>query len=184
MKPPLLILLILLVRSASAQSLDYISIRKQSGRAVNNIYAGSNVLVQLQNGQYLQGPVKTVKNDSLFVTLYDIRYYSTPWGTYVRDTITTTTAGVHYKDIKRVKLAHRRGFFQRASGPLLMIGGAGYLTLNVLNGALFDLPITDKKNVQRLGTAAGAFGLGFLLNKLFASDGFSKKKHQIVYVDL
>lgn len=79
--------------------------------------------------------------------------------------------------------AHR-GFFQRSAGPLLMLGGGAYLAVNVLNGAFYELPITDRKNLRRIGAAVGAFGLGYLLKKLFASDGFSKKGDKIVYVDL
>jgi hypothetical protein len=65
-----------------------------------------------------------------------------------------------------------------------MIGGAGFLALNILNGTLYNQPITDKRNMRSLGIATGAFGLGFLINKLFSSDGFNKKRHHIVYVDL
>ena len=83
--------------------------------------------------------------------------------------------------IKRVYLSRRRSFFQRKSGPLLMLGGGGYLVLNVLNGGLSG---GESGNTRRLGIAASAFGLGFLFQKLFAADGFSKKSHRLVYVNL
>ena len=184
MKPLLLFCFLLAAISISAQSLDYISVRKQNGQVVKNFYTGSDILLQLTNGSYLKGPVQSIRNDSVYVTLYDIRWYPTPWGSYAKDTISITIAGIKKDEISRIHLSRRRGFLQRIAGPLLMIGGAGYLVLNVLNGALFDLPITDSQNLRRIGTAAGAFGTDFLLNKLFAADGFSKKKHRIVYVDL
>ncbi len=184
MKPLLLFCFLLANHFLFAQSLDYLSVRKQNGQVVKNFYAGSDILLQLNDGSYLKGPLKTLINDSVYVTVYDIRWYPTPWGTYAKDTLTTTIVGIKTSDISRIHLSRRRSFFQRISGPLLMIGGAGYLVLNVLNGALFDLPITDGQNLRRIGTAAGAFGTGFLLSKLFAADGFSKKKHRIVYVDL
>jgi hypothetical protein len=117
----------------------------------------------------------------VYVTLYDIRYYPTPWGTYVKDTISTTNIGVPYKDIARIHLYKRQDFIKRKSGPILIIGGLGYIVLNVINGGLSG---EDSGNTKRLGIAAGAAGLGFLLKKLFLTDGFSKKKQQIVYVDL
>lgn len=184
MKPILLFCLLFFLQTGFTQSLDYISVRKGNGRSVKNIYSGSRVVVEVNDGRFLQGPVQAVRNDSLFVIIYDIRVWPTPYGTYVKDTITTTIAGIHHREIKRVQLNKRRGFFQRATGPLLMIGGGGYLALNVLNGAFYDLPITDRQNLRKIGRAAGAFGLGFLLTKLFKSDGFSKKSHRIVYVDL
>ncbi|HEX8314621.1 MAG TPA: hypothetical protein VF609_06505 [Flavisolibacter sp.] len=185
MKPLLLsFLLSLFIQNSFAQSLDYISIRKKNGRVIKNIYNGSHVLLQTVDGSYLQGPVNAIRNDSIFLTIYDIRLYQTIWGSIIRDTITSTLVGMHYKDIGRVHLNRRTTFVQRSMGPLLMLGGAGYLAVNVLNGALFDIPIADKQNLKRLGTAAGLFGIGYLIQKLFSSDGFSKKKHQVLYVDL
>lgn len=184
MKPLLLFCALVLFQNSFAQSLDYISVRKKNGRVLKNFYAGSNILLQATDGSYLEGPVNSVRNDSVFVTLYDIRRFPTIWGTYTVDTIATTVAGIRSEEIKRIYLNRRKGFFQRQIPPLLMIGGAGYLTLNLLNGALYHQPVTDKKNIRRLETAAGAFALGFLLNKLFSSDGFSKKGNKIIYVDL
>lgn len=184
MKPLLFIFLLLLVQTVQAQSLDYISVRKPNGRVVKNFYAGSHLLLQLTDGSYLEGPVQAVRNDSVFITLYDIRYLRTTFGSIIRDTVSTSIASFSYKEVSRIYLDERKGFFRRMAGPLLIIGGAGYLTLNVLNGAFYDLPITDAKNLRRLGTAVGAVGLGILFQKLFASDGFTKKKHQITYVDL
>jgi hypothetical protein len=181
MKPLLLACTILWLHSASAQSVDYISLRKQNGQVIKNFYTGSDILLQQTDGSFLQGPIQHIRNDTVYVMIYDIRYYPTVWGTYKKDTLTSTLVGLHHHDIQRVYLNRRRSFFQRKTGPLLMLGGGGYLLLNVLNGGLAS---KDSKNYRRLIVAAGAFGLGYLLHKLFSSDGFSKKKHQLVYVDL
>lgn len=184
MKPVVIILLLFFSNSAAAQSLDYISVRKKNGQVIKNFYTGSAIVLQLTDGSYLQGPVQTIRNDSVYVMVYDIRLFATNWGTSVRDTIAATRVGIWHSDIGRIFLNRRRGFFERNTGPLLMIGGAGYLGLNLLNGAFYNQPTGNRKNLRKLGTAAGAFGLGYLLKKLFASDGFSKKSHQIVLVDL
>lgn len=184
MKPLLLACLLFATQAATAQSLDYISLRKGSGRVVKNFYTGSSILLQLTDGSYLQGSIHAIRNDSLWVVVYDIRYLPTVFGTYVRDTIATTPVPLHYKDIRRIQVSQKQNFWQRISPPLLMLGGGGYLVLNVLNGALYRQRVTDRENLPKLGTAAGAFGLGFLFQKLFAQDGFSKKSHRVVYVDL
>ena len=184
MKPLLLLVAFFLLQTGIAQSLDYLSVRKGRDRVVKNFYAGSGIQLQLADGSYLAGPVQSIRNDSVFVTVYDIRYYPTAWGTYLRDTVATTLVGLRNKDIQRIYLHRRQPFLQRTAGPLLMLGGAGFFTLNVLNGAFFDNSLTGRKNVQRIGIAAGAFGVGYLVKKLFASDGFSTKRHHIVYVDL
>ena len=185
MKPLLcLFLLLSVLQNASSQSPDYIAVRKKNGRTIKNFYAGSEILFQTNDGGYVQGPIKMIRNDTVFILLYDIRLFPTTIGTLVRDTISVQTISVNYKEIKRIQLSGKPGFLQRTVGPLLMIGGAGYVVLNVLNSATSGLPVTDEENLQRLGIAAGVFGVGFFLTKLFSSDGFSKSKHQIVYVDL
>ena len=184
MKPGLLFFLLFSSLASTAQSLDYISVRKPNGQVVKNFYTGSDVLFQLADGSYLKGPIENVRNDSVYVRVYDIRYYPTAWGTYMKDTVATTDIGIRYKEISRVFLNRRKTFFQRTAGPLLMLGGGTYLAVNLLNGAFYDLPLTDSKNLRRLGIAAGSFGLGYLFKKLFASDGFSSRKLHIVYVDL
>ena len=185
MKPLLLLLFsFLFLRDISAQSLDYIAIRKKNGRTIKNFYAGSRILFQTNDGSYFEGPIGAIRNDSLFVILYDIRAFPTTFGTYIRDTVSAQTARIHYKEIKKVQLSDKTTFFQRTIGPAMMIGGAAYIVLNVVNGAILNESVSDPDNVRKLGIAAGVFAIGFFLNKLFSSDGFSKSKHRIVYVDL
>ena len=184
MKPVLLICFIFFAQFASAQSLDYISIRKKNGRVVKNFYTGSTILLQTSSGGYLQGPIQTIKNDSVFVGLYDIREVPTVWGSRIRDTVSFVVVGINYKEIERVQLSRKQNFLQRTGAPLLIIGGGSYLALNLLNGALFNDSITDSKNVKKLSIAGSMIGIGYLIKKLFSSDGFSSKKHKITYVNL
>jgi hypothetical protein len=65
-----------------------------------------------------------------------------------------------------------------------MIAGAGYAALNLINGSLFNLPVTDKKNLKTLGISAGLFAAGFINNKFFPPNLFSRKKDKIVYISL
>src|SRR5215204_6447628 len=116
-----------------SQSLDYISVRKKNGRVIKNFYSGSTIVLQTVENRYLQGPIHAIRNDSVFVTLYDIRYFPTQFGTYVKDTVSITLAGINKTEIKAIMLQQRKSFFQRTVPSLLMIGGAGYLTLNLLN---------------------------------------------------
>ena len=184
MKPLLLVCFFFFSLSCFSQSLDYISVRKKNGSVIKNFYAGSTIVVQTTSGQYLQGPIQTIKNDSVFLIIYDIRYFPTVYGTYVKDTISTTIAGLKKDDIQRILIQKRRNFLQRTVSPIAMIGGAGYFTLNLLNGTFFDNEVSGKKKLKVLGISAGTFGIGYLIQKLFSSDGFTKKSHQIVYVDL
>lgn len=178
------VFLLLCFGSAKAQSLDYISVRKRNGQVVKNFYTGSQLLLQRRDGSYLEGPAQAIRNDSVFVLFYDIRYYPTPWGTYQKDTIATLLVGLPFAEVSRLFLSRHKGFFERRTGSLLMAGGAAYLALNITNGVIFGQPLTDPKNLQRVGFAAGAFGLGYLIKKLFVSDGFSRRSQRIEYIHL
>ncbi|RYZ31169.1 MAG: hypothetical protein EOO10_00035 [Chitinophagaceae bacterium] len=184
MKPLLSICFFFFSLSCFSQSLDYISVRKKNGIVIKNFYAGSNIVVQTTSGSYLQGPIQTIKNDSVFITLYDIRYFPTVYGTYFRDTIAITIVSLRKDEIQRILIQKRRNFLQRTVAPIAIIGGAGYFTLNLLNGTFFDNDVSGNRKLKVLGVSAGTFGIGYLIQKLFSSDGFSKKSHQIVYVDL
>jgi hypothetical protein len=167
-----------------AQSPDYISVRKKTGRVVKNFYTGSRITVQTKDGGYWEGPISAIRNDSIFLTIYDIRFYPTVFGTRMRDTAAVLPLGLSYNDLARVYLSVRQSFWQRSLPSLMMVGGAGYLSLNVLNGALFSLPLTDEKNLRKIGISAGALAAGFFLSKLFHSDGFSTSRHRLLYVKL
>ena len=184
MKPLLLVCLTLLMQDCLSQSLDYISVRKKNGTVIKNFYSGSDIVLQMTNGRYLQGPIHAIKNDSVFLTVYDIRYVPTIYGTYFKDTVSTVIAGIKKDEISRVLLQKRRNFLQRTVAPIAIIGGAGYLTLNLLNGTFFDNSVSTNRKLKVLGISVGTFGFGFLIQRLFGSDGFSKKTHRIEYVDL
>jgi hypothetical protein len=175
---------LMLFLTSAGQSADYISVKNKKGRTIRNYFKGTDILLQTKQGDYLQGPIKSIRNDSVTVTVYDIRVYPTIWGTRIKDTVAVYNISNHYQQIRRIFLSPHQSFFRRNTGSLLMIGGAGYLALNVFNGSIFSLPVTDEKNTRKIGISAGDFAMGFLFNKLFRWDGFTTKKHRIVYVDL
>lgn len=180
----LLGLFLFIMGSSFAQSLDYISVRKKNGRVVKNFYSGSTILLETHGGGYFQGPISAIRNDSLFVTIYDVRLFPTTFGSYIKDTISIVVMGFATREIKRIQLNQKSSFIQRTGAPLLMLGGAGFFAVNVLNGAFFNRSVTDPENLRNLGISVGAFGLGYLIRKLFSNDGFTKSSHRIMYVDL
>lgn len=181
----LLLLLFILIQLCSfAQAGDMLSVRKKNGVTIKSFIAGSPIVFQTTYGAYVEGVIKQIKNDSVFMTTYDIRKYMTSFGGWVIDTVTTYIVGYHYNEIASVKVFREKGALRHLLGNMLMLGGAGYAVLNVFNGTYFDDPITDKKNVRSLSIAAGVFGFGFLMNKLFPVRTFSTKRNRIVYVKM
>ena len=173
-----------LLLQAVAQVSDIISVRKKNGSILRTFFAGSPILFQTKDKAYIEGTIQYMRNDSIFLTVYDIRSALTHLGVTMSDTITRYTVGVHYKDILRIKVFRYRRFVRGKVDKLLMFGGAGYFGLNIVNGAYFSRPITEKQNLQALGISAGAFGAGWLIKRFFPVNRFSRKRHKIIYVSM
>ncbi|MGE5519411.1 MAG: hypothetical protein ACM3VS_05730 [Candidatus Dadabacteria bacterium] len=184
MKAPFVLLMFLLSLTANSQSADYISVRKWTGKTMKNFYQGSNILLQTTDGSILQGPIKSIRNDSVYLTIYTTRYFPTIWGTRQLDTISIVDLGLKFKEISRIHFGKKSGFFARNAGPLMMIGGTGYLSLNLLNALTLPGSVTDRDNLRKISIAGGIVVVGYFLNKLLYSDGFTNKKYKIHYVDL
>ena len=170
--------------SLPAQSLDLISVRKKNGRIIKTFTPGAQIVFETNNSAFIEGPVEAIKNDSIFIRIYDIRIVPTLYGFGKRDTISKYIFGLHYKEIKRIKVFKRHRFVRGKVDRLLIYGGAGYFVLNVINPALSNQPITTKENLQTLGLSAGAFGLGMIIKKYFYVNRFSRKWHKIIYIDV
>lgn len=171
----------LLSSSCFAQVPDFITVRKPNGRTVRHIMKGLPVVLQHRNGDYIEGEVAAIRNDSIFVRTYVARRYMSGWGVPQVDTLGTVVRPLHYRDIGRVQLNKRVSFWRRQGPVLLFVGGAGYILLNVVNGGI---DFKDKANMRSLGRAGGAAVLGLALRKLFPADGFSSRRHRILYINM
>ena len=167
-----------------SQISDFISVRKKNGRIIKSFYAGSPIVVETVHGSYLDGWVNEIKNDSVFVKIFDIRYYRAAYGGTIIDTVRSYIIPVHHKEIKGIKVFERRKSAPAKIGKLLVISGAGYFLLNLANGAYLNESVTDKKNVNSLGISLGLLSAGLLINRLFKPTSFSEKKHKVVYVKM
>ncbi|MBK5273037.1 MAG: hypothetical protein JJE22_18715 [Bacteroidia bacterium] len=170
--------------SSQAQSPDFISVKKKNDITLKIYRAGLPITFETQFGATVSGPIEDIRNDSLFVKIYDRRVYMTNLGITKLDTINIYISGFHYKDIKRIRIYEKKRFIRSKIHRLLIYGGAGYFILNIANGAFFDSPLTDKKNLRRLGISLGAIGTGILIRKFFGINNYSRKKHRIVYVNM
>lgn len=180
----LIFFLIAAYLSSFSQVSDIISVKKKNGRTIKSFYEGSPILFQEQDGEYIGGPIEKIHHDSIYIRMYTVQKAPSPFGTYIFDTLNTYLVKTNYKDIRRISVYKGHGSLRQKLGLLMMIGGAGYAALNILNGSFFNLPVTDKKNLKTLGISAAVFGAGFINNKLFAANSFSRKRDKIAYIGL
>lgn len=175
-----------MVKGAPAQVPDFVSIRKANGRTVKNIMKGMYVSFATKSGTWLEGPVHDIRNDSVIIQQFVVRKVMTNLGIPVLDTLGSVLQPVHYAHIGPVKVKRRQNFFVRRTDDLLMIGGAGYLLLNVTNGALLQQrqPVNKKENLRKLGTSVGAMAVGLLWHRFIGGGDYTTSKHRVHYISM
>ncbi len=182
----LFILLAVLAASYSSfsQMSDFISLKRTNNRHVASYFKGSRIELQHVNGQVISGPIEDVRNDSVFVRQWHIVSYITQLGTSKVDTLGSMVYGFHYQEIFRIFHDKRQSWGFVRNGAIFMIGGVGYIVLNVLNGWYRKEPIGDADNLKSLAIAGGVAGGGFLLNRLHRYREKNGKKYKINYVKM
>ena len=78
-------ILLLFSTTAFSQSADFIVLKKK-GKTIQTFYAGTNMAFTTVSGAYINAQVTGIKNDSLFLQEFIIRYLPTTIGTYIIDT--------------------------------------------------------------------------------------------------
>lgn len=163
-----------------AQASDFIVVKKKNGHTLKTYFPGLPITFSTIDNFWVQGQITAIKNDTVFVNQLIIRSLPTVWGVSILDTAGSFLTPVHYRDIKQVVFdTRRRGFSYITDGTLLMLGGAGYALLNVINGAYFKSPLSSSDNKKRLGIALGTAGAGYILNRIQKS---KHKHYHVAYV--
>lgn len=157
-----------------AQASDFISVKKRNNRTIKTFFPGLNINFTSTGNRQVSGLITDIRHDSIFVKMWDIRVVPTSLGVTMLDTAGSYIIGLHYKDIAKVDVSDRMKLQQVILGPILIIGGGGYIALNLINGAYMKQPVTDSKNLGKLEIAAGAVGAGLLINYI--------RKHRGRYV--
>jgi hypothetical protein len=178
------LLFILASLDVSAQVSDLISVRKKNGRTIRTFTRGSFITFIDPAAQWVEGMIQDIRNDSVFISRLDIRTYRTQAGGQISDTIGAWISGYHYRELTKIRIYDRRGSLLNLAGSALIIGGAGYAVLNIINGAYLEEPITDPENLRTLGIALGMAGVGVAIKKLFPPNDFTRPRHQVLYIRL
>ncbi len=177
-----LLLLIFLTASVKifSQASDFITVKKRNNKTVKSFFPGVPISLQTYDKRQASGMITAIRNDSIFVQEYDIRQMINYMGIPFLDTVGQYLSGFNYKEIEKVDVSDKIKNPEATIGNILIIGGAGYAALNLINGAYLHEPVTDSKNLTSLGIAAGAVATGFLLKYI----GKHKNKYHIEYVHM
>ena len=132
----LLILLTTLSFLVSAQPSDYIVLRKKNNRTLKTYFPGTFLSAVTYTGFTLNGVIKQIKNDSVFIEQWEIRQVPTQFGVPALDTIVYTIR-MHYQEIRQYLYTTRSGISTKRGGgmiqQIMIIGGVGFIVLEAVN---------------------------------------------------
>ncbi len=163
-----------------SQAGDFVVIKKKN-QTIRTFFSGSYARFQLLGGEWFNGRIVHIQNDSLFFREVIVQQVPTPWGVTRLDTMTTSVRKVHYNDIIAVP-RRKESFTYIKNGSLLMIGGGGFIALNLVNSAHQHYAPFGKDNLQGMLTAAGAFAAGKTMHKLHKPYHTMGKKYKVRYI--
>lgn len=172
-------ILLLFSVTAFSQSADFIVLKKK-GKTIQTFYAGTSIAFTTVSGAYINAQINGIKNDSLFLQEFIIRYLPTTIGTYIIDTAGSYHYTFHYNQIKAIGRKEKKGFNTKSSGASLFGGG---VLLTLASGVVF---LADRKNFSApLLIASAALGT---LGYFWATSGRAGlaigKKYRLVYMDM
>ena len=177
MKYILTILVVICSLRSVAQG-DFILLRK-GNVVIQSYFKESYLKCQLNNGQWIEGRIKKIKADSLFLEQFQVRQVASIFGTPMLDTVRYGLAKLSINDIHSLpKKEH--GISIVNNGSLFMVGAGGYMVLNIINGLTqSNEPVTSSQNLINLGIAASVFMFGEILHWTHRDYIIIGKKYQL-----
>jgi hypothetical protein len=172
---------------SAAQASDFIVLRKKNNRTLKTYGPGSFISARTYSDFQINGFIKDIRNDSIIIQQQETKLMSTEFGQKV-DTLRYTYA-IDYRQIKSFYFSkqydgimRRRGFTQVALPPILMIGGTGFILLEVVNSIYRKESLSDRKKLLSMGIAAGVAGTGILLQTLQSRKDKVGVRYKVFYV--
>ena len=176
MKKLLLFIAICCATKAFAQG-DFLLLRKNE-QVIQSYVKGSYFVCQLTTKQWVEGRVRIIKDDSVFIDQMYVQQVANFWGMPTLDTLKYGLAKIAIHDIYALpKKEH--GISVVNNGSLFTIGSGGYIVLNVVNNLTQNESITTTKNLTNLGIAAAVFLFGEILHITHRTSIILGKKYQL-----
>ncbi len=180
MKIYLLILLFISTTSFS-QSADFIQLKKNN-KTITTFYSGMNMAFTAESGAYIDALINGIKNDTLYLQQFIIRYLPTTIGTYIVDTVGSYHYKYHYNQIIAIGQKERTNFNVKGSGAALLGGGA---VLTLASGVVY---VADREKFSAplllASVALGTVGYFMAKGKKHGNGMQIGKKYKLVYMNM
>ena len=163
------------------QSADFIQLKKNN-KTITTYYSGMHIAFSADTGAYLDALINGIKDDTLYLQEFIIRYLPTNIGTFIVDTVGSYRYKYHYRQIVAIGQKAKTNFNTKGSGAALLGGGV----LLTLGSGVVYLADREKFSPALLLAAVGLGTLGYFMAKGKKNGNaiLIGKKYKLVYMDM
>lgn len=183
----LMLMMVGLVFPACAQRADFIVLKKRNNRTVKTYFAGTFLSANTYTGFQINGIIKDIRNDSVFVEQQDVFQVGTQFGVPRLDTL-LHTIGIHYTNLYQFFFSNgrggtrKRGFAQVSLPRLMLLGGAAFVVLELVNTAYRREPLNEGNKIVTLAVAGAVAAGGLVWQQLQNQSSKAGGKFKVVYI--
>jgi hypothetical protein len=174
-------LLLLFSTASFSQSADFIILKKKN-KTIETFYSGSNIAFTAESRAFINARINGIKDDTLYLQEFIVRYLPTTFGTYIIDTAGSYHYKYHYNQIAAIGKKERTNFNVKGSGAALFGGG---VLLTLASGVVY---VADRKKFSAplLLTSVGLGTLGYFMakGKKGGNGMLIGKKYRLVYMNM
>jgi hypothetical protein len=135
---------------------------KKKEQTLQTWSSGSYIIFRFTDRQWIEGFVRKVQNDSIWLNQVQINRVFNNWGFYSFD---TSQLGIMKFHVNEISAVPRKDFSNNifTNGKLFQLGSMAFIFLNVLNSAIHQEPVFADENLPRLGAASAVFLIGTIM---------------------
>lgn len=168
MRPVLLLLSFCYCFHSNTWAQSGVLVFKKKNQNIQSWVKDDYIRFQYVTTQWLEGRIKRIERDSVFVNCYITRQVPNQFGFAITDTSWFGMMGIHVSEIIGMPgNRYKSGMF--TNGSLLKIGSAGYIFLNLFNSIENGEAVFASHNLRNIGIAAGVFLIGQLQSLKYKS---------------
>ena len=144
-----------------ANSQASVLLLKKNGRTIERFYSGKDLVFNTKEGMPVRGRLDSIIRDSLFLTYFQEQRVMTQFG--------TSTTQITGKFDLKFSLANVGSMSRPKKSQLipgiLILGGLGYTTVNIVNTVRDGEPPFGKDNIGYVLAGLGSATAGWLIAK-------------------
>ncbi|MBC7848644.1 MAG: hypothetical protein H7Y31_02855 [Chitinophagaceae bacterium] len=169
-----------------AQQSDFIQVKKHNNRTLKTYYTGAFISAETYDGFRINGIITAIRNDSVIFQQTMTSLVPTQLGQKI-DTIRYSMS-VYVYQIKKFNMEgytpsmRKKGFSVITIPKLMIVGGVGFLGLELVNTIYRKESLTDGNKLGTLAIAVAVAGGGFLWNWVDKKRNQVGGKYKMVYV--